>query len=186
MPDELLEISEEEKELLEIKLRFISYPKLGRWVDLYFDEENNYKLSTYMNKALSAIYAYDLDPHNPDDKKYAIELGSKNARKCKDWAQRYYEIKGFTREKVLDLIAAHATGGKALALKMLASIMEIYEEKPNIIIQNTQINNTTAILNEQISPEELAARKKEFADFINDKYKTSSPSNPSAPEVATD
>ncbi len=162
--------SEEEQELLDLWQQYARYPKLYRWLELYFDKKNQFALNTYLDKTESAFQAYNIPREN---EQYAWEIGSKNASKCKVWAMRYYEIKGMTKEKVLDMIAALAYQGKPLALQILSSLTDVYQPKPSLAIQNnTQINNIT-----QVTPEEKTELNRQFEAFIDDKYRNEVQSN---------
>ncbi len=171
MPDSVLPlqtISEEEKELEEFRGKFNSHPKLSKWFDLYFDKSNP---QTYLKRTEAAIIAYELNPNDPKARKYAWELGAKNARKCKFWIQRYYETVGMTPENVLNLIAHKATeGNNAKMIMLLAELVGVYEPKPSVAIQNnTQITNIT----DQHTAEEIEQAKNDFREFIYNKYKNS-------------
>lgn len=175
---DLQDISEETQELNTLREKFIRYPKLSKWFDLYFDEKNVFGYNTYKKRTESAIIAYDLDPNNPNDRKTAWEIGSQNSRKLKEWTQKYYESVGITKEKVLDLIATKAVEtNNAKYLVMLAELTGTYEEKPKNLSQtNVQINNTKEV--QQISPEEEKQLSRDFEEFLNAKYKGQPAMNP--------
>ncbi len=159
-------LSPEEQEIKEVKDFFLQAPRLSKWLDLFLDKDNK---ATYMQATECAFIAYDLDRTKPQDRKYASELGSKNARKCKNYAQTYFEQQGMGRAKVLDLIAALAsnpTKPNPLALKMLASIMEVYQERPNILVQNNTTNNTQNNTQVNISDSEANAWRGKWKEFL--------------------
>lgn len=162
----------EDQELAKIREKWRSTPRLSRWFDLYFDPTNQ---QTFNKKTEAAIVAYGLDPNSHEDRKYANELGSKNARKCKDFARRYLEQQGWTKEKVLDLIASKAvTSNNAKYLLVLASLTDTYDEPLKIGQQNNvQINNANVAVNNeiQLSAEEEKQLSHDFAEFVDNKYR---------------
>lgn len=136
------DVDEEKNELELIKKAFSDAPRFTRWRELYLDAENAQGLNTFKNKQLSAIYAYDLNPNDSRDRQYASELGYKNTRKCQNWAREYYEATGVTQEKVFDILASKATStNNAKYLQMLMEIIEIYNPKPSVVVQNNTQNN---------------------------------------------
>lgn len=178
MADEVIQVSPEEQELLDLWRQYERYPKLSQWLRLYFDKNNELGQATYLDGTKCAFIAYSIDPQNEH---YAWEIASKNATKCKVWVQRYLAAKGWTKEKTLDLILTHSIYGQPGALKILASLQEIYQERPNTVIQqNTQINNNLTD-NSQITPEEETALNREFSEFIRAKAKATPVLNPDNP-----
>lgn len=171
--------SDETQELIALREKFVRYPKLSKWFDLYFDEKNQFGYNTYRNRTESAIIAYELDPNDPNDRKTAWEIGSQNSRKLKGWTQKYYETVGITKEKVLDLIATKAIEtNNAKYLVMLAELTGTYEEKPKNLSQtNVQINNNTNE-NQQLSPEEEKQLSRDFEEFLEAKYRGKPAMNP--------
>lgn len=167
MPDQLpTSLLTEDDELKALREKWSKYPKLSMWFDLYFDASNK---QTFNNRTESAIIAYQLDPNDPHDRKTAHEIGSQNSRKLKSWAVRYYEQTGWTKEKVLDLIANKAVlSNNAKYTVMLAELTDTWEEKPKITINSqTNINNIV-----QVTPEEEARLDKAFADFMTQSART--------------
>lgn len=178
MSDKLEQISPEEEELLALWQQYERFPKLSQWLKLYFDKKNELGQNTYLDGTKSAIIAYSIQPGNEH---YAYEIASKNTTKCNIWAQRYLAAKGWTKEKTIDLILSHSIDGKPVALKMLASLQEVYQERPNTVIQqNTQINNNLTD-NTQITPEEETQLNREFSEFIRAKARAAPVLNPDNP-----
>lgn len=151
------EPNEEDKELQEIKNVFNKAPKFSKWRELYFDKDNKLQLKTFVNATLSAIHAYGLDINSPDDRQYASELGYKNTRKCKNWAREYLSSIGTTPEVVLKTLAVKSLStDNPRYFQMLMEIMDIYNPKPNTLVQNNIQTN--------IDIEVSEAEKKEVKD----------------------
>ena len=98
--EEEQEIAELDKEAPHIKYR--ETPKYLRWVELFMDKGNKYKLKTFGNQTLSAIHAYNLDP----EKQYftAAQVGTRNVKKVKNLASAYWSKQGVTHGKMYDII----------------------------------------------------------------------------------
>lgn len=139
----------ENTDIIEIEKQFNESPRFTRWRELYFDKDNLFKLNTFKNRTLSAIHAYELDPNDPKQKKYAYKLGSKNARKCKNWAQEYLSELGVTPEKILEVIAAKALNtDNPRYMQLLAEITGVYNPKAQVVINNNNQNNTQINISE--------------------------------------
>lgn len=181
MSDQAVVLSPEDQELQEIRGKWQRYPKLSRWFDLYFDASNK---QTFHSNTESAIIAYNLDPLNSNDRKTAWEIGSQNSRKLKVYAQKILEQLGWTKDKVIELIAAKAvSSNNSKFVLMLSDLTEVYEDKPknltqnNIHIDGSSSENTDT----EVAATERTEFKKSFKDFINTTY-----SEPSVPTPNTD
>jgi hypothetical protein len=156
------EISPEEAEIAEVKKQFYNTPKFTRWHELYTDKGNIFKLDTFKNRQLSAIYAYELNPNDAKDRQYASEIGHKNARKYKNWASDYLDTIGMTPEKIMDITAAKAVStNNAKYLQILLEITGIYTPGATTLVQNNTQNNITVNEAEQVNFD------KAFKDFVN-------------------
>lgn len=181
MSDQAVVLSSEDQELQQVREKWYNAPKLSRWFDLYFDASNK---ETFHQQTRCAEIAYSLDPTNPVDKKTAYELGSQNSRKLKIYAQRLLEDLGWSREKIIELIAAKAvSSNNSKFVLMLAELGNVYEDKPknltqnNIHIDGSSSENTDT----EVAATERTEFKKSFKDFINTTY-----SEPSVPTPNTD
>ena len=100
-------INEENKEVLAIKeiveKCYRTTPKYERWLELYLDAQNKCGLGTYQNQTLSACLAYGYNPKERKQYLAAAVIGHKNINKYKHLAAAYYESKGITYGKMLDI-----------------------------------------------------------------------------------
>lgn len=143
------ETDPEAKELQEIKDKFLRAPRFTRWRELYFDHDNSFKLNTFKNATLSAIIAYNLNPADPSDRKYASDLGYRNTKKCENWAKEYLEATGFTREHFLDILKLKVMrSDNARLSQMMGEILEVYNPKATTMVQNNIQNNTQVNVND--------------------------------------
>jgi len=180
----VVQSSVEDQELLELREKWTRYPKLSKWFDLYFDASNK---ETFHNQTEAAILAYNLDPNSPADRKTAWEIGCQNSKKLKVFAQKVLEQLGWTKVKVIELIAAKAvSSNNSKFVLMLADLTEVYEEKPRNLSQTNVNVQTGASGNDaQISLEEEQRLSKDFAEFVNAKYVGKPAMNPDAPQGTT-
>jgi len=95
---------DEEKELTETKIEvakgYYLTPKYKLWESYFFDKKNK---ATFGNATMSACMAYGLDPEDPKAYSIAGAMGCKNKKKVKDLRKRYWEARGLTEGKLLDL-----------------------------------------------------------------------------------
>lgn len=75
-------------------------PKFKLWEDYFYDKKNR---ETFGNATISYCLAYGLDPQDPKAYNVASVEGHKNLRKTKDLRRRYWEKRGMTAGKLLDL-----------------------------------------------------------------------------------
>ncbi len=152
---ETVEESEEDREVEEVKTRFLNAPRQARWRELYLDADNEFELKTFKNATLSAIQAYGLDSSDPKQRQYASELGSRNTRKYKNWAQEYLTSIGTTPEKMLEILADKAINTfQPKYMEIILEIVGLYNRKPSTLVQKNTQNNTHVNIAE--------AEKKEF------------------------
>lgn len=163
----------EEEELQKILRKIHSYPKLNKWVVLFLDASNK---ETWGNRTASALIAYNLSREDPKQYAVAMSIGFQNFRKLKNIASEFIEKQGWTAGKQLELLTAKAVDtNNAKYMQMLLEITGVYDPKATVQIQNnTQINNTAV----QISSEEEQQLNKEFAEFIEAKYRGKPAMNP--------
>lgn len=149
-------LTDEEKELQQALIPFKKYPKLKKWTELFLDKSNK---ATYGNRTESAMQAYDCG--NRAD---AATIGSQNYRKLKGLALNFFEDKGVTVEKLLDVLAARAlTSDKAEWWKLAAEVVGIHDPKlPSVVVNNNTQNNITVDVNGQ----EMESFNESFQRFV--------------------
>ena len=171
-------LSGEEKELQQILEKVHAYPKLNKWVTLFLDASNT---ETWGNRTASALIAYNLDRTDPKQYNTAMCIGYQNYRKLQNVASEYAEQLGFTAGKQIELLIAKAAEStNAKYMQMLLEITGMYNPKQAMSIQNTQVNNNFNNTNVQITPEEEKQLSREFAEFIDAKYRGKPAMNPDA------
>lgn len=146
----------EDKEVIDAKIevakKYYLTPKYSMWEELFFDKKNR---ETFGNATVCAGIAYDLDLKDPKAYNVASVMGSNNLRKVKDLRKRYWNERGLTPTKLLDLYNKMMIERKDVNL--LYSVaddmgVELPEYKqvvgPKIANQNnTQINGSDIQIN---------------------------------------
>lgn len=149
MNDKPTLLQQEDKEVLESRIaeskKYYITPKYKLWEELFLNKGNK---ETFGNATISACVAYDLDPADPKAYNVASNIGSKNIRKSKDIARKYWEKKGLTHGKLLEaynniMIERKDVNMLYATAKMMGIELPKYEQitaGKYMQQQNTQIN----------------------------------------------
>lgn len=160
-------------------------PKFEKWRQLYLDESSK---ETFGNATQSALRAYNLDPATQTGS--AAVIGHENLRKLNNLRTivgQYLEEHGFTLpvfiNHALQKMAASSSDRWWRNLLLLAG----YIDPKQTIINNSASAGASAAAqatnNEfiQIAPEEEKKLSRDFADFLDGKYRGKPAMNPDAP-----
>lgn len=139
----------EDKEVIEAKAevakKYYLTPKYMKWEELFFDQKNK---TTFGNATQSACIAYNLDPEDSKAYNVAHVIGSKNIQKVTNLRKRYWEKRGLTPGKLLDLYNNMMVERKDInLLYSIAADMkvELPEYKSIITAKNGLTQNNTQI-----------------------------------------
>ncbi len=130
-------LAKPDDEVVEAKKNYKITKKFEKWVELYNDE----KSETYGNATASAAKAYNVDLKN----KYntASAIGYQNSKKLQHVAKDYFQRKGFTLQRRMDILMKNALTSENpqwwdRAMKVTGDDIEKKVEEKKV--QNTQIN----------------------------------------------
>lgn len=139
---ELQELSEEEKQIKDQLAYIKRFPKLKRWIDLFTDKENKFKLNTYGKRIESAIHAgYDCQSRAD-----FANIGSQNYKKLYNLAAIFAEDMGVSFDKFMEPAMARAmTSENPRWWEMMAEFLGYKEPKnaPSTLIQTNVQTNVT-------------------------------------------